>query len=332
MPSTPSSVPGRRRPVRFVLDVVRRAALRVPAFAMAGATALWASAALLSRDWSEAGRIAAFGEWSLTTLYTALGIAGGAVLGFLSGAAATVRRVEAEIVAVVEGMSAEGGSRFLPAVPLAALEANYARVLDATVAGTLGRLPLPGLVTRFVRARLRAPLVDDFLETMRRTGAETAGFTELRNWLLLRGLPYLTAPLHGPLRVWRLLVSGGLGFLFVLPLGVAALAGVAGAGRAVVAVFATAGAGVLVAGLRAGPRGRDPRRWRVGIVTLAVQLGAWPLLARALWTAAPVPALLLLGALALLGTKWSLDEAFVRAGPALPGPGPVGAAAPGSTR
>jgi len=289
------------------------------AYSVGSAILLRASATIVSRSWPEVGVLGALGAWSLVAAYTAAGFAGGALLGALSGAAAGVRRVEGEVRRLIERPPPDGRQAMLPSVPLSSLEADYARILDATVDGTLGRLPLPSRLLRFVRARLRPPLVDDFLDTARRTGRTAAGFPELRDWLLLRGLPYVTAPLLGPLRVWRLILGGALLSLAVLPLAVAVAAGLIGAKSAVVGTCSLGAMATLVVGMRAELRGRDARTWRRGIVTLAVQMVAWPVLWSALWGAELGAAWIPLVLATLLGVRWSLAQSFVRAGPPLPG-------------
>lgn len=296
------------------------------AYSVGAAILLRASATLVSRGWPDVGVLGALGAWSLVATYTAAGFAGGALLGALSGAAAGVRRVEREVRRLIERPPPEGRHALLPSVPLSSLEADYARVLDATVDGTLGRLPLPARLLRFVRARLRPPLVEDFLETARRTGRTTAGFPELRDWLLLRGLPWVTAPLLGPLRVWRLIVAGALLCLAGLPLAVAVAAGLVGAKAAVIGACGLAATVTLIVGLRTELRGRDARTWRRGVVTLVAQMVAWPALWSALWGAGLGVGWIPLVLATLLGVRWSLAQVFERAGPPLPSvplpPGP----------
>jgi len=308
---TPSGSPTRQ----LLVSVLAHAA----GYSLGAAVVLRASATIVTRGWPEVGVLGALGAWSLVASYTAAGFAGGALLGSLVGAAAAVRRVERQIRTVIERPPKDGG-RLLPAVPLASLEADYARVLDAAVDSTLGRLPVPGRVRRFVRTHLRPPLVDDFLDTARRSGRTEAGFAELRDWLLLRGLPYVTAPLLGPLRVWRLMTAGALAALAALPLTVAIAAGLVGARSAILGACALAAILVTALGLRADLRGRDRRAWRRGVLTLAAQLVAWPAAWSALWGTGIGAAWVPLVLTTVLGVRWSLDQAFVRAGPALPGP------------
>jgi hypothetical protein len=310
--------PGPEPSTSLTRQLLGAALVHTLAHSVGAAVLLRASATIVTQGWPEVGVLGALGAWSLIATYTAVGFAGGALLGALSGAAAGVHRIEREVRGLIERPPPEGRHALLPSVPLSALEADYARVLDATVDGTLGRLPLPARLRRFVRARMRPPLVDDFLETARRTGRTSAGFPELRDWLLLRGLPWVTAPLLGPLRVWRSILAGGLLTLAALPLAVAVAAGLVGARVAVIGTCSLAALVTLLLGLRVELRGRDPRIWRRGIVTLAVQMVVWPGVWSALWGTRLGAVWIPMFVVTLLGVRWSLRQAFVRAGPALP--------------
>jgi hypothetical protein len=286
----------------------------VPLHALAGTLALWGAATVLARNWSEAGALAAAGEWSLVNLYGLIGFLGGTLAGLLAAARMGVRFLQADAEAWIAGLSTERGRALFPSVPRERLSGDYGRVLDAVADATVGRLPLPGFAARLARSRLRVALLEDFLASCRDAGAPEVGYPELRTWLLRRGLPYLVAPLQNPLRIWRGIVLGTLALLVTLALGIAALGDLAGATTVVLAIFALTGAVIALSGVRASGRRVAPLQWRIGMLTLGAQVAAWPALGHALRGHDLGMAWILVVVAALLGLSWSVRR-LIAAGP-----------------
>jgi hypothetical protein len=295
------------RPLRIARRTLGALLVQVPLHAFAAGLLLRAAAIVLTRGWSDAGRVAAAGEWTLTTAYALIGLAGGALAGLIAAARTTVSGVEDDLRAWIEGLSPEHGRTLFPGVELERLEADYRAGLDRLADATLEHLPLPGIVRRFVRSRYRIALLEDFVQYARATGSGRAGFGELRNWLLLRGLPWLGAPVYRPLRIWRAAILGVLAMLAVLAIAVGVFAGVAEAGPVVMATFGVAAAVLLVRGLRARDGQAPSLRHRVGVITLAAQLAGWPYLYGLLWPLDPGGAgWIAVLVVTLLTVRWSL--------------------------
>jgi len=307
-------------PFRLSWPVLRRlfvdAVLLVPAHAIVAAAVLWAAAQLMASRWADAGGLAALGGWSLTASYALLGGVGGAIAGAIAACARTLAHIERHTEAWILALPTDWGRDLLPEVPLDELEGRYDETLDRVTDATLGRLPVPRLVRRMAKSRLRQALLDDFLATCRERGVTVVGHGELRNWLLTRGLAYALEPARAQLRVWRAVTLGGLGLAALIAVAIAVLGGMASPVTVVLIAFALTGAGILVWGL---PRARErerPAQWRVGIVTLALSATGWPALYVLLWPADLGLVWLVVVALTLVTVRWGFERAFVRGGPA----------------
>lgn len=300
-------------PFRVSWPVLRRlfveAALLIPTHAIVGGAVLWAAARLMAGRWDDAG-LAALGGWSLTAFYGLVGALGGAIAGGLGACARTLAWVEAHTEAWILELPTGGTPDASDAMPLEEVEANVGRVTDAA----LGRLPVPRLIRRLAKSRLRSALLDDFLVSCRERGLTAVGRGEIRNWLLSRGLDRALEPARAQLALWRTLTLAGLGLAVLIAVASAALARAFDPAAIVLAVFALAGVAVLAWGLpRAGRRER-PAHWRAGVLILAACVAGWPAIYAWLWSNGTW-----LGWLAALALTWvtvrrGFDEAFVRGG------------------
>ncbi len=307
-------------PFRVSWPVLRRLladmALFVPSYAFVGLALLWAAARLLVGSWGDAGGIAVVGGWSLTGLYALLGAAGGAIAGAVEGCARTLAHVERHAEAWILDLPTDFARDLLPSVTVDELEGSRDTSLRRVADATVGRLPMPRLVRRLARERLRRALLDDFLATCRARGVSVVGHGELRNWLLARGLSRAIEPARAQLRVWRAATLGGLGLAVLIAVATAALGGVAQPAAVALGVFALAGAAILVWGLPRASLRERPARWRMGVAILAVCTAGWPVVYARLWREDLGLAWAAVLAITFMTIRRGFEEAFVRAGPA----------------
>lgn len=301
-------------PFRVSWPVLRRllvdAALLIPTHAVVGAAVLWAAARLLAGRWDDVSGLAAFGGWSLSALYGVLGAVGGAVAGGVAACARTLAWIETHTESWILDLPAGAATEGSGAMTLEAVEENVDRVAEAA----FGRLPLPRLIRRVARSRLRGALLDDFLASCRDRGLTSVGHGEIRNWLLTRGLARAIEPARAQLALWRMLTLAGLGVAVLIAVASAALAGVFDPAAIALVVFGLAGVAVLAWGLPRADLREHPAHWRTGILILGGCVAGWPAVYQWLWSRGGWVAWLAALALTWITVRRGFDEAFVRAG------------------
>jgi hypothetical protein len=205
------------RPSFLVKTFLVSALFHIPLYGLLAMGVLVPAASAFPASGGNQGTWSVVAGWSMTGLYALAGLIGGGLIGALAAAARTFSAVESGIRdRLQQWQPTQCGSSF-PSFPLQQVRERYEQVMDQMYAGTLGRVPLPRFLERFVRARFHQAIIDDFLTDCQRRGVTAIGFPELRQGLVTKGLPLVTAPIHGQLRLWRLLLVGGLGLLAVLP-------------------------------------------------------------------------------------------------------------------
>jgi hypothetical protein len=208
----------RLRPWPLVKTFLVSALFRLPLYGLLAMGLLVAAASAFPASGDNQGTWCVVAGWSLRGLYALAGLSAGGLIGVLAAAARTISAVESGIRDRLQQWEpTEEGSSF-PSLPLQQVRERYDQVTDQMFAGTLGRLPLPHFLERFVRARFRQAIIEDFLGDCERRGVTTIGFPELRQWLVTKGVPLVTAPTRGQLRTWRFLLLAGLSLLAAAPL------------------------------------------------------------------------------------------------------------------
>jgi hypothetical protein len=205
------------RPARLVKSFARSALVSVPTQALLWSAILALTASLYARSVHAGGVWTTVAGWSLVGVAVTLGLAGGALVGLLAAAAEALTAFEADLRAWLPQLPSSRFEEALPTVSLHELRSRFDQVLDRAVPTTVRRIRLPGFAHRYVRARLRYALIEDFLTDCERRGATSVGFVEVRDWLLSRGLALATTPAHAQLRTWRLVLRGILVLLAALP-------------------------------------------------------------------------------------------------------------------
>lgn len=303
-------------PFRVSWPVMRRlfvdAALLIPTHAVVGAAVLWAASRLLAGRWDDVSGLAAFGGWSLSALYGVLGAAGGAIAGGLAACARTLAWLETHTEAWILDLPAGAATDGSGALSLEAVEENVDRVADAA----FGRLPVPGLIRRVAKSRLRSALLDDFLTSCRDRGLTSVGHGEIRNWLLTRGLARAIEPARAQLALWRTLTFAALGLAVLIAVASSVLAGVFDPAAVVLVVCGLAGVAVIAWGLPRAALREHPGHWRTGVLILGACVAGWPAVYQWLWSRGAGLAWLAALALTWITVRRGFDEAFVRAGPA----------------
>ncbi|HSD49849.1 MAG TPA: hypothetical protein VLG48_00465 [Candidatus Methylomirabilis sp.] len=205
------------RPWFLVKTFLVSALFHIPLSALLGMGVLVAAASAFPSPEGNQGTWSVVAGWSLTGLYALAGLIGGGLVGTLAAAARTFSAIESGIRDRLQQWQPAQDSSTFPSLPLQQVRERYEQVMDQMYAGTLGRMRLPGFLERFVRSRLRQAIIEDFLADCQRRGMTTVGFPELRQWLVTKGLPLVTAPVHTQLGMGRLVLLGGLSLLAVLP-------------------------------------------------------------------------------------------------------------------
>lgn len=310
---------GARHALRFGGSVVLGGIARVLLYGAGGAIVMLVVALLASGSFPPGGFWSQLGAVSLAALYAATGLAAGLVLGIAAAIQRALDLAQEEGVRLLGALTPERAAQAFPAVPIEKLRTDYERLLDATVEQMVGRLPVPGLLRRFLRTTLRQAFVEDFLVQCESSGATTVGFPQVRDWLARRGFPLLTAPLRANIKLWRLLVLGVAGIIVVSTVGLAAGLTASQARVLVPAAFAALGIAVLLFGLPQAEERASPGRWRLGVVVVAASLALWPLVFVRLWDLdlGAVWALTLVASLG--GVAWGLRLALVEANRVRPG-------------
>lgn len=205
------------RPWFLVKRFLVSALFHLPLYGLLAMGVLVAAASAFPASGGNRGTWSVVAGWSLTGLYAMAGLIVGGLIGALAAAARTFSAIESGIRDRLQQWLPRQDSSSFPSLPLQQVRERYEQVMDQMYASTLGRVPLPGFLERFLRACFRQAIVDDFLTDCERRGVTAIGFPELRQWLVTKGLPLVTAPVHGQLRMCRLVLLGGLSLLAVLP-------------------------------------------------------------------------------------------------------------------
>jgi hypothetical protein len=255
---------------------------RVPLYALAAGGVLFLVAQLLARALGDSV-IATVGSWSLSAALTSFGL----VFGGLVGLAGTAERVldvaEDDLRDWLRRLPVGDGERLFPSIELEQFRRGYEDSIKSIYGTTLGRLPLPGFAHRKVQSQFRHALVDEFLTQCEARGSTTIGFNEVRQFLLLKGLPIVTRPAHAQFKIWTLLLCGVLGVCVSVPLLIGLLANRVDPRGVILGTFGFAGVMVLATGLPRASRCSSPWRWRLGILIIGLGLVLWPIAWTKLW-------------------------------------------------
>jgi hypothetical protein len=199
-----------RVPWRVAGHLLFGAALLIPTGALLGCAALAAAAFLYAQLVIGGDGWGTLQAGSLTAVYLLIGLVGGALLGGLTAVKRTLVVLDEELRARVPQLLASRGESHFPRMPLQELHAIYEQLLDKMFAETIGRVPLPGWLKRFLRRRLRQAAVEDFLADCKERGVAAVGAPEVGNWIARKGVGLALKPAHMQLRTLRLIVSAVL--------------------------------------------------------------------------------------------------------------------------
>ncbi len=181
------------------------------------------SAAYYSSTVSPHGLWAAVGSWSLTALYLAGALLGGAVAGMLSAAQRTVERLEFTLRDWLHALPAMQPGAAEAGRSLAMARQEYEALVDRCVTQAAGRLRLPRWLERLIRGALQGVVVDRFITSCTDRGLTLVAPQEFRNWLLAEGVSLGFMPVQDQLAWWRYLILGLLGLMVALVLTLALL-------------------------------------------------------------------------------------------------------------
>jgi hypothetical protein len=208
---------------RLIRALITLILVRVPLNALATGLTLYLTARFAGRALGDTG-MAQAGSTTLTVLLTTMGVAIGCMAGLLAAFQGVLRLVEEELQNWLLQLSSEDGERVFPEIELARLRSGYEDVTRSMYDGTIGRLPVPGLIRRKLFDQLSQTILAEFLADCEQRGATSVGFTELRDGLLLRAVPLVTRPAHTQLRAAHLLLAAVLLGCVTVPLLAAILA------------------------------------------------------------------------------------------------------------
>jgi len=261
------------RPFRLIGVFLVAAALRVPLYAAAATGVMLLSAIALGG--LPGGRaLPAIGAWSVAAILGAAGAIGGGLAGMFAAAERALRAAESDLEAWFARLPRDEGDRLLPSASLESFRSGYDAVIDRMFDETIGRLPMLRFGRRLALARFRHAMVDDFLDHCERAGASVVGFSEMRDYLVGRGLPLATAPL---------LVFGILGALFGIPLLIGLLGGRVSPVTIVLGTFAALAVVTAAVGWSRAGRSAAPWRYRLGVLGFSAGLAVWPPVYVRLW-------------------------------------------------
>jgi hypothetical protein len=200
-----------RRAVAGVLGPIRTfvvaALLLVPLHIAVITVVLFASATLLTQALPDS-LFGNLGTWSLNLVVLVVGLISGVVAGLASAARRATDKLESTIRDVVLAMDAADGERRIPAIPVDEARRRYEAILERTVALMFERLRIPAFVHALARRGLRQAPIDDFLNDCEARGITQIGFTEVRNWSIVTGIPLALAPIRRQAKIARYLALG----------------------------------------------------------------------------------------------------------------------------
>lgn len=196
----------------MVGSLFRATAWRVSVYAAAGFVALVLGAWVYARTLNDSPWTILVG-WTLISLYAVVGTVGGAATGLITAVAHLITAFERECRDWLERL--EGPRDDLPfdPLPLPELSSRIRELADRIVARTIGRLPLPKLITQLLASRLCKALLDDFLSECERRGITVIQFRDVRGWLLIRGLSLAIVPLLVRLHMARWIIIAVLALM-----------------------------------------------------------------------------------------------------------------------
>jgi hypothetical protein len=209
-PAVRAIVAGALRPLRtIVIDILIQVPLHIAGITMV----LLIVGSLLTRALPADSILGTAGTWAINLSAIGVGFFAGALAGVARVAARAIDRLETAARDGINGF--EAGDRVLPVIPLAEARSRYEGILDRLVEAMFERMPAPRPIISLARRGLRQAPIDDFLDDCESKGLTEIGFTEVRNWSLVTGIPYALMPLRAKVKMLRI-AGWGTAFLAVV--------------------------------------------------------------------------------------------------------------------
>jgi hypothetical protein len=205
-------------PLRLVRGSLFAVFTRVTAGALLGLLLMMLASTLLSRGLG-AGAVARTGAFSAGAILLIVGVIGGSLVGVTLAVDRILALVTREARDLFARLPVPLQDKLFPTMPLDDLRGRYDGVVQRAFDESIGRVPMPGFIRRFIRARFGPELVQDFMAECDRSATTTVKFPQLRDWMLARGIPYALAPLSMQARMWRIGVGAVMVLLFILAAG-----------------------------------------------------------------------------------------------------------------